>query len=46
MGMNKQEIAVLLGEKLDDNIIRYFLSQTNNDVVKARQLAKAFGYKV
>lgn len=45
-GMAPEEIGVLLGGELNDDIVRYFLDRTNNDPKKARSLAKKFGYKV
>lgn len=45
-GMMPEEIEVLFGQELNDNIVRYFLDKTNNDPKKARKLAEKFGYKV
>jgi hypothetical protein len=45
-GVTPEEIDVILGDKLNDNIVRYFLDKTNNNPKKARALAKKFGYKV
>jgi len=46
LGVSPQESEFLVGTKINDDAIRYFLSKTNNDPKKARQLAKKFGYKV
>lgn len=45
-GMMPEEVEVLFGQELNDNIVRYFLDKTNNDPKKARKLAEKFGYKV
>ena len=45
-GITPDEQQIVLGKELNDSAIRYFLSKTNNNPKKARQLAKKFGYKV
>lgn len=45
-GVLPEEIDVLLGKEINDDIVRFFLDKTNNNPKKARLLAKKFGYKV
>jgi hypothetical protein len=46
MGTPIEKVESLLGSKLNDDAVRYFLSRTNNNPKKARALAKKFGYEV
>lgn len=43
---NAIQAEVTLSPELNKNVIRYFLSQTDNNVTKAIKLAKKYGYKV
>ena len=45
-GFDETSINVILSDKADDNVIRYFLSKTDNDPVKAKSLARKFGFRV
>lgn len=46
IGISPEESELLIGKKLDDKAVIYFLNKTNNDPKKARKLAKKFGYEV
>ena len=39
-------IETILSEDLNENVIRYFLGQANNNPKKARMLARKFGFEV
>lgn len=46
IGVSPEQIDLIMSNKLTDNIIKYFLSKTNNDPQKAKKLAGKFGYEV
>lgn len=45
-GATAQEMDIIFGKELNDDMIRYFLNQTNNNPKKAKKLAKKFGFRV
>lgn len=45
LGLNPSAINAIISPKLTDNVVKYFLSMTNNNPKKARAIAKKVGYK-